>query len=114
MVVWAILYKFLPNTNAPFRIFTPGAIVGVILWFLVTQAFGFYLDRFATYEKTYGSIASVIVFLFWIWLSNLALLIGAEINDVLAELRKDESPAAAKLAQREKAPGEKPISPPSP
>ncbi|KAB2909176.1 MAG: YihY/virulence factor BrkB family protein [Kofleriaceae bacterium] len=111
MLTWAILYKWLPDTDAPFRIFTPGAIVGVILWFLVTQGFGFYLDRFASYEKTYGSIASVIVFLFWIWLSNLALLIGAEINDVLAELRKHDSPAAAKLARREKAPDEKPISP---
>jgi membrane protein len=113
MLTWAVLYRWLPDTDAPFRIFTPGAVAGVILWFLVTQAFGFYLDRFASYEKTYGTIASVIVFLFWLWLSNLALLLGAEINDVIAELRKEESPAAAKLAEKEKAPGEKPVTPSS-
>lgn len=107
MTVWAILYRWLPDTDAPFRIFTPGAIAGVILWFLVTQGFGFYLDRFASYEATYGTIASVIVFLFWLWLSNPALLLGTEINDVLAEVRKHESPAAARLAEREKSPTEK-------
>lgn len=86
----------------------------MILWFLVTQGFGFYLDRFASYEATYGTIASVIVFLFWLWLSNLALLLGAEINDVLAELRKNESPAAARLAEREKSPTEKATPPQCP
>ena len=111
MVVWALLYKYLPDTDAPLRIFTPGAIVGVILWFGITQGFGFYLDRFASYEKTYGAVASVIIFLTWLWLSNLALLIGAEINDVLASIRKDESPAAAKLAEEEKAPHEKDVGP---
>lgn len=102
MTVWAMLYKFLPDTDAPFRIFTPGAIAGVILWFGITQAFGFYLDSFASYEKTYGAVAVVIVFLTWLWLSNLALLLGAEVNDVLAELRKDDDPAAARLAEVEK------------
>jgi membrane protein len=112
MLTWAILYKWLPDTDAPFRIFTPGAFAGVILWFLATQGFGIYLDRFASYEATYGTIASVIVFLFWLWLSNLALLVGAEIDDVLAEVRKDTSPAAAKLAEREKSATEKTVPPP--
>ena len=107
MLVWALLYKWLPDTKAPLRVFTPGAVVGVILWFGITQGFAFYLDRFASYEKTYGAVASIIVFLTWLWLSNLALLIGAEINDVLAELRKDKSPAAAELAREEKPPNEK-------
>jgi membrane protein len=107
MVVWAVLYKWLPDTDAPFRIFTPGAITGVLLWIGVTQAFGLYLDNFGSYEKTYGALAGVIIFLTWLWLSNLAILVGAEVNDVLAELRKDSSPAAAKLAEAEKAPHEK-------
>jgi membrane protein len=98
MLVWALLYKWLPDTDAPFRIFTPGAATGVILWFGVTQVFGLYLDRFASYEKTYGAVATVVVFLTWLWLSNLALLLGAEVNDVLADLRARVSPAAAKLA----------------
>lgn len=62
------------------------------------MGFAFYLDRFASYEKTYGAVASVIVFLTWLWLSNLALLLGAEVNDVLAEIRKHDSAAAAELA----------------
>lgn len=103
MVTWAILFHWLPDTDAPFRVFTPGAAAGVLLWAGVTQAFGFYLDRFASYEQTYGTIASAIVFLMWLWLSNLALLIGAEINDVIAEVRKEESPAAAELAEDETA-----------
>jgi len=106
MVVWAVLYKLLPDTDAPFRVFTPGAVAGVALWFGITQAFGLYLDNFASYEKTYGAVAVIVVFLTWLWLSNVALLVGAEINDVLAELRKDTDPAAAKLAEAEKAPDE--------
>lgn len=111
MLVWALLYKLLPDTDAPFRVFTPGAAVGVALWFLITQGFGLYLDRFGDYEATYGTLAVIVVFLTWLWLSNLTLLIGAEINDVLAELRKDRSPAAAKLAEQEKAPTEKAVPP---
>ena len=113
MLVWALLYKWLPGTDAPLRIFTPGALVGVLLWFGVTQGFGVYLSHFGDYEKTYGAVASVIVFLTWLWLSNLALLVGAEINDVLADLRKDTSEAAAKLAEREKSPTEKTVPEPS-
>jgi membrane protein len=101
MLVWALLYKWLPDTDAPFRIFTPGAVTGVVLWFGVTQVFGVYLDRFASYEKTYGAVATVVVFLTWLWLSNLALLLGAEVNDVLADVRARTSPAAAKLAEHE-------------
>jgi membrane protein len=102
MLVWAIVYRYLPDTDAPFRIFTPGAAVGVLLWFGVTQLFGVYLDNFGDYEKTYGALATVIAFMTWLWISNLALLIGAEVNDALAELRKHKDPAAAKLAAEEK------------
>lgn len=98
MVVWATLYRFLPNTNAPFRIFTPGAIVGVTLWLGISYAFGVYLGHFNSYAATYGALGGGIIFLTWLWLSNIALLFGAEINDVLADLRKDKSPAAAALA----------------
>jgi membrane protein len=99
MVVWAVLYKFLPNTNAPFRIFTPGAIVGVALWLGISYGFGVYLTHFNSYEATYGALGGGIIFLTWLWLSNIALLFGAEINDVLADLRRHRSPAAAELAE---------------
>jgi membrane protein len=98
MVVWAILYKFLPNTKAPFRIFTPGAFVGVLLWLGISALFGLYLDHFDSYEATYGALGGGIIFLTWLWLSNIALLFGAQVNDVLADFRSDHSAAAAQLA----------------
>ncbi len=98
MVVWAVIYKFLPNTDAPFRIFTPGAIIGVLLWLVLSFLFGLYIGHFNRYEATYGALGGAIIFLTWLWLSNMALLVGAEINDVLADLRKHESAAAAQLA----------------
>ncbi len=101
MLVWAMLYKFLPDTKAPFRLFTPGAVVGVTLWLGVSYLFGLYLSYHDTYEATYGTLGGAIVFLTWLWLSNLALLVGAEINDVLADMRKDKDPAAAALAHEE-------------
>ena len=98
MIVWALIYKFLPNTDAPFRIFTPGAFIGVLLWLGMSYAFGLYLGHFNSYEATYGALGGAIIFLTWLWLSNIALLLGAEINDVIADLMKHESPAAAQLA----------------
>jgi len=98
MVGWATLYKFLPDTDAPFRIFTPGAITGVLLWLGISYGFGAYLGHFNSYAATYGALGGGIIFLTWLWLSNIALLFGAEINDVLADLRKHRSRAAAELA----------------
>jgi membrane protein len=104
MFVWALVYKFLPNTDAPFRIFTPGAAVGVALWLGISLLFGVYLDNFNSYNTTYGALGSAIIFLTWLWLSNIALLVGAEVNDVLAEMRKHESAAAAQLADKHEQP----------
>jgi membrane protein len=106
MVVWAVAYKFLPDTSAPFRIFTPGAVIGVLLWLGISYGFGLYLGYVQSYTTTYGALGGGIIFLTWLWLSNIALLFGAEINDVLADLRKDRSPAAAVLAaETHKTPG---------
>lgn len=98
MIVWALCYKFLPNTDAPFRIFTPGAVIGVLLWLGISALFGLYLGHFNSYEATYGALGGAIIFLTWLWLSNVALLTGAEINDVIADLKAPEDPAAAQLA----------------
>src|SRR5262249_58445082 len=76
MFVWACLYYFLPALKRRFRWVTPGAIVGVGLWLLASRGFVFYTDSFANYEKTYGTLGGVIVFLTWIWLSCMAFLIG--------------------------------------
>jgi len=106
MFVWAVLYKFLPDTDAPFRIFTPGAFVGVLLWLGISLGFGFYLENFGSYDATYGALGGAIAFLTWLWLSNMALLFGAEFNDVLADFRKHTSAAAAKLAHEEVVPAD--------
>jgi len=89
MVVWAAAYRFLPDTDAPFRIFTPGAFAGVALWLGISRLFGLYLDHFATYASIYGALATAVIFLTWLWLSAIALLLGAEINQVLATSRSD-------------------------
>ncbi len=104
MFVWAALYKWLPNTNAPLRVFTPGAIVGVLLWLGTSALFGLYLSTWGSYEDTYGALGGAIAFLTWLWLSNISLLFGAEINDVLADFRKHRSAAAAQLADEQERP----------
>jgi len=101
MLVWAICYRFLADTDAPFRVFTPGAFAGVLIWVGISLLFGFYLGHFDSYEATYGALGTGIIFLTWLWLSNIAMLFGAELNDVLADFRKHESAAAAKLAHAE-------------
>ncbi len=98
MTVFSVLYKFLPNTSAPFRIFTPGAAVAVLMWLGISALFGLYLDAAGNYDKTYGALGGAIVFLTWLWLSNIAFLFGAEFNDVLADFRKHKSVAAAQLS----------------
>jgi membrane protein len=97
--VWALRYRLLPNHHAPLRIFTPGAIIGVLLWVGVSRAMTYFVSTFTDFEATYGALASAVTFLLWLWLSNLALLIGAEITDVLhrPDVRAS-SPAPAKTA----------------
>ena len=96
MTVWAIVYHFLPDRADKFRLFTPGALIGVASWIGISWGFGFYLSHFSMYETTYGALGTAVIFLTWLWLSNVALLVGAEINDVLASLRQ---PAAAQSAE---------------
>jgi membrane protein len=106
MFVWAILYKFLANTDAPFRVFTPGAFVGVLGWLGISALFGVYLGHFNSYEATYGALGGAIIFLTWLWLSNIAILLGAEVNDVVASMRAEKDPAAAQLADSNEHPEE--------
>jgi membrane protein len=88
MFVWGCLYYFLPNIKRRFRWVTPGAAIGVLLWLGASRAFIFYLQSFGDYEKTYGTLGAVIVFLTWLWLSSMALLVGGEIDDAIDGWRK--------------------------
>lgn len=83
MFVWALLYRYLPNVKPRFQPVTPGSVVGVLLWVGASWGFGQYVQHFGSYEATYGALGGVIVLLLWMWVSTMALLLGAEINKVL-------------------------------
>jgi membrane protein len=87
MVVWALAFRFLPDTHEPIRIFTPGAFAGVVLWLVISRLFGLYLEHFTSYTSIYGALGSAIILLTWLWLSSMSLLFAAEVNAVLADLR---------------------------
>jgi membrane protein len=81
IVVVAILYYATPNVKQPkFRWISIGAAIAVVVLIVASVAFGFYVGHFGSYNKTYGSLAGVIVFLLWLWITNLALLFGAEVD----------------------------------
>jgi membrane protein len=83
--MFALLYWASPNARQGFRWVTPGGILAVVVWVVVSAAFALYVANFGSYNKTYGSLASVIIFLVWLWLGNIAILLGAELN---AELER--------------------------
>src|SRR4051812_12720817 len=92
MTMFAFLYWATPNVKHPkFRWITPGGVVGVLLWLLASAAFAFYVASFASYNKTYGALGGVIVFLVWLWISNIAVLLGAEFNAELERGRQMEA-----------------------
>jgi membrane protein len=80
----AILYRASPNARqGGFRWITPGGLLAVALWILASVLFGLYAANFGSYNKTYGALAGVVIFLIWLWLSNLAILVGAELDSEL-------------------------------
>ncbi|HEX2313582.1 MAG TPA: YihY/virulence factor BrkB family protein [Thermomonospora sp.] len=83
--LFALLYWASPNARQGFRWVTPGGILALVVWLLASGGFALYVANFGSYNKTYGSLAGVIIFLVWLWISNIALLLGAELN---AELQR--------------------------
>jgi membrane protein len=75
-----------------------GAVVAIVVWMLASVAFGFYVSTFSSYDKTYGALAGVVVFLLWLWITNLALLFGAELDAELERGRELQSGIAAEKA----------------
>jgi membrane protein len=91
--MFALLYYVAPNVRQPrFRWITPGGVLAVLLWVAASAGFGVYIAHLGSYDRTYGALAGVIVFLVWMWITNVAILLGAEFD---AEL----------LRERERMPG---------
>jgi len=104
----AVLYWVAPNVRQPgFRFFTPGSMLAVLLWVASSLAFTMYVANFASYNSTYGTFGGVIVFLVWVWITNIAILFGAEFN---AELERCRIPDG--LRPPEGAPFAEPRDPP--
>lgn len=89
VVMVALLYYFTPNIQQPkFRWIGVGSATAIIVWVLASALFGFYVASFGSYAKTYGAMASVIILLLWVWITNIALLLGAEIDSELERARQ--------------------------
>jgi membrane protein len=90
-IMIAVLYWASPNARQGFRWISPGAVVAVIIWLIASGLFALYVANFGHYNKVYGTIAGMIIFLIWLWISNIAILLGAEFN---AELERGRAMAA--------------------
>jgi membrane protein len=91
-IMVAILYWASPNVKQPgFRWISPGSVVAVAVWIVASALFAFYVANFGSYNKTYGSLGGVIIFLVWLWISNLAILLGAEFDAEMARGRELEA-----------------------
>lgn len=84
MILWATLYSVLPDARQKFKFITPGSVTGVLVWLAASVGFSFYVSHFSTFGITYGSLGGIIVLLLWMWISSLALILGAEINAIRA------------------------------
>ena len=95
----ATLYYATPNVQQPkFRWISVGAGAAIVTWVIASVLFGLYVANFGSYNKTYGALAGVIVFLLWLWITNLALLFGAEVD---AELERGRQLQGGIAAERE-------------
>ncbi len=92
MLMLAILYWSAPNAKiAGFRWVSPGSVVAVALWIVASAGFAVYVANFGSYDKTYGALGGVIVFLVWMWITNIAVLLGAELNAETERARELEA-----------------------
>jgi membrane protein len=90
--MFALLYWAAPNVKTSgFPWVSPGGLLAVLGWVIASAAFAFYVANFGSYNKTYGTLAGVIIFLIWLWISNIMLLLGAEFNAELERRRAIES-----------------------
>jgi len=100
VVVVALLFHATPNVKVGrIRLLSPGAFLALLVWAVASTGFAFYVANFGSYNKTYGSVAGAIVALLWLWLTNVALLFGAEVDAVRdARIAEDKAARAAAAA----------------
>ncbi len=97
--MFALLYWAAPNVKHPgFKWLSPGGLLAVLGWIIASAAFAFYVANFGSYNKTYGALAGPIIFLVWLWISNLMILLGAELN---AEIERGRAMDAGAPADEE-------------
>ena len=98
-LMFAILYWAAPNVRQPgFRWMSPGGMLAVVVWIIASAAFAFYVANFANFNKTYGTLGGIITFLVWLYISNIAVLLGAEFN---AEVERGRQIEAGHPADKE-------------
>jgi membrane protein len=96
MLGLSLLYRYAPNRARPKRReLNPGAVLATLIWLLASLAFGAYAAEFSNYNKTYGTLAGMVVFMLWVYISTLAILVGGELNAELERLNT-ERPSQAK------------------
>ena len=94
LAAFAVLLYLGPDVEQPsWKWVTPGAIVALLIWVGASGAFSFYASRFGSYQKTWGTLSAVVVMLIWLWLTNAALLLGAEINAEIERLALERAAA---------------------
>jgi membrane protein len=92
MLILAILYWASPNARQHgFRWITPGGVLAVFIWMVASGGFAVYVSNFGSYNKTYGTLGGIIAFLVWLWISNIAILLGAEFDAELERGRAIEA-----------------------
>ncbi|MGW6024224.1 YihY/virulence factor BrkB family protein [Streptomyces sp. NPDC055099] len=84
----ALLFWATPNVKGRgFKWITPGSVIALVIWLIASAGFAFYVGNFSSYNKTYGALAGVIIFLVWLWISNIAILLGLEFDAEMSRQR---------------------------
>lgn len=92
LLALSILYYIAPEAKQRFRWILPGAVTSTILWMAASSAFRYFLANFGAYNKTYGSLAALVILMAWLWLSGFVFLLGAEINSLMKRMEKADPP----------------------
>jgi len=114
ILMFSLLYHAAPNAKLPgFKWVTPGAVLAIVIWLIASAAFAFYVANFGSYDKTYGTLGGVVTMLVWLWITNLALLLGMELNAERERSRELEAGMPGAERELQLAPRDEPRRPKS-